>query len=173
MLPSSSNHLLVDEGQLGQLQPGRSRYGDRADFRLHLALLTDAVEEQPWFDAKPAVSSRAVTASVTLDRDRAEVLVKPKVNGVISAITERFSQQGEDRMWWLSWRERRRWRSSNRCWMRLSMTTCHAGAGAVARKAGRYARGSVGTVAADPRIVCNRGWIPGCTGSVDGACSLV
>jgi hypothetical protein len=51
MLPSAiRDQLLVDEAQLGQRLNRDLQHGDRADFRLHLALLTDAVEEQPWFD---------------------------------------------------------------------------------------------------------------------------
>ncbi len=57
MLPSAiRDQLLVDEAQLGQRLNRDLQHGDRADFRLHLALLTDAVEEQPWFD--PAAVSR-------------------------------------------------------------------------------------------------------------------
>ncbi|UCP13699.1 hypothetical protein KI797_13655 [Aeromonas media] len=55
MLPSAiRDRLLVDEAQLGQRLNQDLRQGDRADFRLHLALLTDAVEEQPWFGGAPA-----------------------------------------------------------------------------------------------------------------------
>lgn len=51
MLPNTiRERLLVDEGQLGQRLNQDLLRGDRADFRLHLALLTEAVEEQPWFD---------------------------------------------------------------------------------------------------------------------------
>jgi hypothetical protein len=57
MLPSAiRDQLLVDEAQLGQRLNRDLQHGDRADFRLHLALLTDAVEDQPWFD--PAAVSR-------------------------------------------------------------------------------------------------------------------
>lgn len=57
MLPSAiRDRLLVDEAQLGQRLNQDLRQGDRADFRLHLALLTDAVEEQPWFGATPAAA---------------------------------------------------------------------------------------------------------------------
>jgi len=56
MLPSAiRDRWLVDETQLGQRLNQDLRLGDRADFRLHLALLTDAVEEQPWFDAPPSL----------------------------------------------------------------------------------------------------------------------
>ncbi|MGY6037672.1 VC2046/SO_2500 family protein [Aeromonas sp. AE23HZ002T15] len=55
MLPNAiRDRLLVDEAQLGQRLNQDLRQGDRADFRLHLALLTDAVEEQPWFGERPA-----------------------------------------------------------------------------------------------------------------------
>ncbi|MGE6206655.1 VC2046/SO_2500 family protein [Aeromonas media] len=55
MLPSAiRDRLLVDEAQLGQRLNQDLRQGDRADFRLHLALLTDAVEEQPWFGGAAA-----------------------------------------------------------------------------------------------------------------------
>lgn len=60
MLPSTvRDRLLVDEAQLGQRLNQDLRQGDRADFRLHLALLTDAIEEQPWFDPKPAAEPQA------------------------------------------------------------------------------------------------------------------
>ena len=53
MLPSAiREQWLVDEAQLGQRLNQDLQHGDRADFRLHLALLTDAVEEQPWFDPR-------------------------------------------------------------------------------------------------------------------------
>ncbi|MCH7370582.1 MULTISPECIES: VC2046/SO_2500 family protein [Aeromonas] len=55
MLPSAiRDRLLVDEAQLGQRLNQDLRQGDRADFRLHLALLSGAVEDQPWFGATPA-----------------------------------------------------------------------------------------------------------------------
>lgn len=51
MLPNAiRERLLVDESQLDQRLNQDLLRGDRADFRLHLALLTEAVEEQPWFD---------------------------------------------------------------------------------------------------------------------------
>jgi hypothetical protein len=57
MLPSAiRDQLLVDEAQLGQRLNRDLQHGDRADFRLHLALLTDAVEAQPWFD--PVAASK-------------------------------------------------------------------------------------------------------------------
>ncbi|MGY3942664.1 VC2046/SO_2500 family protein [Aeromonas tecta] len=60
MLPSTiRDRLLVDEAQLGQRLNQDLCQGDRADFRLHLALLTDAVEEQPWFGASPAAEPQA------------------------------------------------------------------------------------------------------------------
>lgn len=60
MLPSAiRDRLLVDEAQLGQRLNQDLRQGDRADFRLHLALLTDAVEEQPWFGAAQAAAPQA------------------------------------------------------------------------------------------------------------------
>jgi len=71
MLPSSiRNQLLVDEGQLGQRLNQDLQHGDRADFRLQLALLTDAVEEQPWFDAKPAEARTSGTGERTLSCER-------------------------------------------------------------------------------------------------------
>lgn len=54
MLPSAiRDRLLVDEAQLGQRLNQDLRQGDRADFRLILSLLTDAVDEQPWFGERP------------------------------------------------------------------------------------------------------------------------
>ncbi|MFM4718004.1 VC2046/SO_2500 family protein [Aeromonas bivalvium] len=51
MLPNAiRERLLVDESQLDQRLNQDLLRGDRTDFRLHLALLTEAVEEQPWFD---------------------------------------------------------------------------------------------------------------------------
>lgn len=95
MLPSSiRNHLLVDEGQLGQRLNRDLQHGDRADFRLHLALLTDAVEEQPWFDAKPAASSQSRDWRLHFDLRPAEVLVAEGAGSDCSAINERL-QQGE------------------------------------------------------------------------------
>jgi hypothetical protein len=62
MLPSAiRDRLLVDEAQLGQRLNQDLRQGDRADFRLHLALLTDAVEEQPWFGGAPAAPQQEQT----------------------------------------------------------------------------------------------------------------
>ncbi|MNF54420.1 Ribosomal S4P (gammaproteobacterial) [compost metagenome] len=62
MLPSViCDRLLVDEAQLGQRLNQDLRQGDRADFRLHLALLTDAVEEQPWFGGAPAAPQQEQT----------------------------------------------------------------------------------------------------------------
>lgn len=62
MLPSAiRDRLLVDEAQLGQRLNQDLRQGDRADFRLHLALLTDAVEEQPWFGAAPTAAPQEQT----------------------------------------------------------------------------------------------------------------
>ncbi len=65
MLPSAiREQWLVDEAQLGQRLNQDLQHGDRADFRLHLALLTDAVEEQPWFDPRqPAKAESRVWRS--------------------------------------------------------------------------------------------------------------
>ncbi|MFC5707733.1 VC2046/SO_2500 family protein [Aeromonas eucrenophila] len=60
MLPSAiRDRLLVDEAQLGQRLNRDLRQGDRADFRLHLALLSGAVEDQPWFGDKPLAAPGA------------------------------------------------------------------------------------------------------------------
>ncbi|MFQ2920184.1 VC2046/SO_2500 family protein [Aeromonas allosaccharophila] len=103
MLPSSiRNHLLVDEGQLGQRLNRDLQHGDRADFRLHLALLTDAVEEQPWFDAKPAASPQSRDWRLHFDLRPAEVLVAEGAGSDCSAINERLQQGGsmvDVRLW--------------------------------------------------------------------------
>ncbi len=95
MLPSSiRNQLLVDEGQLGQRLNLDLQHGDRADFRLQLALLTDAVEEQPWFDAKPAASSDKRDWRAHFELREAQVLMAEGAGSDCSAINERL-QQGE------------------------------------------------------------------------------
>ena len=103
MLPSAiRDRLLVDEAQLGQRLNQDLRAGDRADFRLHLALLTDAVEEQPWFDAKPAVSSQSRDWRPHFDLRPAEVLVAEGAGSDCSAINERLQQGGsmvDVRLW--------------------------------------------------------------------------
>lgn len=102
MLPSSiRDHLLVDEAQLGQRLNRGVQHGDRADFRLHLALLTEAVEEQPWFDAKPA---EAATRDWRrhFDLREPELLVGNGQEGDCSAINERLQQGAgmvEVRLW--------------------------------------------------------------------------
>nr|WP_279489367.1 VC2046/SO_2500 family protein [Aeromonas veronii] len=96
MLPSSiRNHLLVDEGQLGQRLNRDLQHGDRADFRLHLALLTDAVEEQPWFDAKPAATPQSRDWRLYFELRPAEVLVAEGAGSDCSAINERLQQGGK------------------------------------------------------------------------------
>lgn len=103
MLPSSiRDHLLVDEGQLGQRLNRDLLHGDRADFRLHLALLTDAVEEQPWFDAKPAVAADSRDWRAYFDLMPAGALVAAGQGSDCSAINERLQQGGsmvDVRLW--------------------------------------------------------------------------
>ena len=103
MLPSAiRDRLLVDEAQLGQRLNQDLRAGDRADFRLHLALLTDAVEEQPWFDAPPK------PASGELDwRSRFGLMPRASLQGGVeesdaTSLNERLQQGGcmtDVRLW--------------------------------------------------------------------------
>ncbi|MGN5111974.1 VC2046/SO_2500 family protein [Aeromonas jandaei] len=103
MLPSSiRNQLLVDEGQLGQRLNQDLQHGDRADFRLQLALLTDAVEEQPWFDAKPAISPDKWDWRAHFELREAQVLMAEGAGSDCSAINERLQQGGsmvDVRLW--------------------------------------------------------------------------
>lgn len=103
MLPSSiRDHLLVDEGQLGQRLNRDLQHGDRADFRLHLALLTDAVEEQPWFDTKPTARADDRDWRVHFELRPSAVLVADGQEGDCCAINERLQQGGsmmDVRLW--------------------------------------------------------------------------
>lgn len=103
MLPSSiRNHLLVDEGQLGQRLNRDLQHGDRADFRLHLALLSDAVEEQPWFDTKPAIDPDSRDWRQHFELRPPEVLVAEGQGRDCSVINERLQQGGsmvDVRLW--------------------------------------------------------------------------
>ncbi len=103
MLPSAiRDRLLVDETQLGQRLNQDLRLGDRADFRLHLALLTDAVEEQPWFDDAPRA-----TSGETSWRARFGLMPQASLDGAgdeseTGAINERLQQGGsmaDVRLW--------------------------------------------------------------------------
>ncbi|MFM5841891.1 VC2046/SO_2500 family protein [Aeromonas sanarellii] len=103
MLPSAiRDRLLVDEAQLGQRLNQDLRQGDRADFRLHLALLTEAVEEQPWFDGPPPAAS-----GTTPWRTRFGLMPQPPLQGGMEetgagALNERLQQGGcmaDVRLW--------------------------------------------------------------------------
>lgn len=103
MLPSAiRDRLLVDEAQLGQRLNQDLRCGDRADFRLHLALLTGGVEDQPWFGERPltAPQSKAWRAHFELPAEA------PLQGGAdepdASALNERLQQGGsmlDVRLW--------------------------------------------------------------------------
>lgn len=103
MLPRSiRDHLLVDEGQLGQRLNLDLQHGDRADFRLHLALLTDSVEEQPWFDAKPAAAPDERDWRAHFGLRPAEVLMAEEETRDSCALNERLQQGGsmvDVRLW--------------------------------------------------------------------------
>ena len=103
MLPSAiRDRWLVDETQLGQRLNQDLRLGDRADFRLHLALLTDAVEEQPWFDDTPRAQ-----AAETSWRAHFGLMPQAALEGAgdesgAGAINERLQQGGsmvDVRLW--------------------------------------------------------------------------
>lgn len=96
------DHLLVDEAQLGQRLNLDLQHGDRADFRLHLALLTDAVEDQPWFDTKPTVSPDNRDWRLHFALRAPEVLMAEGAGSDCSAINERLQQGGsmvDVRLW--------------------------------------------------------------------------
>lgn len=94
--------LLVDEAQLGQRLNQDLRRGDRADFRLHLALLTGGIEDQPWFGDRPLA---APTEQAW--RARFELPAQAPLQGGVdepdaSAINERLQQGGcmlDVRLW--------------------------------------------------------------------------
>ncbi|PJG57582.1 VC2046/SO_2500 family protein [Aeromonas cavernicola] len=95
MLPSAiRDRLLVDEGQLGQRLNRDLQYGDRADFRLYLALISEAVEDQPWFDGQPANDNgnRDWRAYFSL-RPPASLVAEAQEDGSV-ALNEQLQQGG-------------------------------------------------------------------------------
>lgn len=102
MLPSViRDRLLVDEAQLGQRLNQDLCQGDRADFRLHLALLTDAVEEQPWFGSAPTAAQEQTWRTRFGLMPEAALAGEPGESGAW-ALNERLQQGGcmaDVRLW--------------------------------------------------------------------------
>ncbi|MEG0006671.1 MAG: VC2046/SO_2500 family protein [Aeromonas sp.] len=103
MLPSAiRDRLLVDEAQLGQRLNQDLRQGDRADFRLHLALLTDAIEEQPWFGDQPLAVAEKTSWRTHFGLPAEAALQGSLGESDTSAVNERLQQGGsmlDVRLW--------------------------------------------------------------------------
>ncbi|MGY3858378.1 VC2046/SO_2500 family protein [Aeromonas intestinalis] len=95
MLPNAiRDRLLVDEAQLGQRLNQDLRQGDRADFRLHLALLTDAVDEQPWFEGRSPATTETREWRQHLGLPAQTALQGSVEEGDASGINEHLQQGG-------------------------------------------------------------------------------
>ena len=129
MLPSAiREQWLVDEAQLGQRLNQDLQHGDRADFRLHLALLTDAVEEQPWFDPRQPAKGESRVWRSRFELPPATPL-QGSANDEEAALLNERLQQGAP--WWMcgsGWRCAHRRCSAPRLrWSPPSMTTSPLG----------------------------------------------
>ncbi len=103
MLPSAvREQWLVDEAQLGQRLNQDLQHGDRADFRLHLALLTDAVEEQPWFDPRQPAKAESRVWRSRFELPPATPLQRSEDDAEAIGLNDRLQQGGsmvDVRLW--------------------------------------------------------------------------